>query len=350
MNVDFNKINELVRRGYINVVHHERLPLRIYNYTRQCQYEWFWTPETIVCRGLIVDNDDNIVARPFPKFFTPDQYRALRCKFQSLYGIRYKDLYQGGFQVTEKLDGSLGVLYTDHNGVHRIATRGSFYSEQAEFATSLYNLRYLTNYVHPGVTYLFEVIYPGNRVVIDYGDKKDLVLLAVVDNETGRDRDDVKEMWTGPKVNHYHFSSVDDVLQHTWGQNEEGCVVRFDSGIRVKIKSPEYLRLHKLMTGTSERRIWEMLRDGETLDKVLNNVPDDFCVWMSNVVKRLWDEYHTILDDVANTIEREVDNRNPPLSRKQIAMKYADYKYRAVLFAMLDCKQYEQAIWKLVKP
>jgi len=100
----------------------------------------------------------------------------------------------------------------------------------------------------------------------------------------------------------------------------------------------------------SERRIWEMLRDNEPLEDVLSNVPDEFYSWMSGVVKRLWDKYYAIHDHVSLVIKNDVELRHPPLSRKQLAMKYADYKYRAVLFAMLDCKQYEQAIWKLVKP
>ena len=38
----------------------------------------------------------------------------------------------------------------------------------------------------PGKTYLFEIIYPENRIVVDYGDYKGLVLIDVIDNETGK--------------------------------------------------------------------------------------------------------------------------------------------------------------------
>ena len=36
--------------------------------------------------------------------------------------------------------------------------------------------------------------------------------------------------------------------------NSEGIVVRFDDGLRVKVKYEEYIRLHKLLTGVNARR------------------------------------------------------------------------------------------------
>ena len=34
-------------------------------------------------------------------------------------------------------------------------------------------------------TYLFEIIYPSNRIVVDYGSSRRLVLLAAVHTQTG---------------------------------------------------------------------------------------------------------------------------------------------------------------------
>lgn len=43
--------------------------LTIFNYTNKAAYGRFWNDATTACRGLIVDRDGRIVARPFPKFF-----------------------------------------------------------------------------------------------------------------------------------------------------------------------------------------------------------------------------------------------------------------------------------------
>ena len=48
---------------------HPQFDLWIYNYTPQAQYSRTWNDVTINCRGLILDGNADIVARPFKKFF-----------------------------------------------------------------------------------------------------------------------------------------------------------------------------------------------------------------------------------------------------------------------------------------
>lgn len=47
------KINQLIRDGYITTRTHPNGKLVIYNYTAKAQYEKMWTPETTESRGLI---------------------------------------------------------------------------------------------------------------------------------------------------------------------------------------------------------------------------------------------------------------------------------------------------------
>ena len=91
------------------------------------------------------------------------------------------------FEAFEKLDGSMGVLYIMPDGEKAIASRGSFVSDQAKFATEYLNEKYSEVRFLPQYTYLFEIIYPENRIVLDYGNKKEIVLLAIRENHTGRD-------------------------------------------------------------------------------------------------------------------------------------------------------------------
>lgn len=64
-----DRIRKLVAGRYISVAKHPQLDLFIYNYTAKSQYERYWTEETMMCRGLILDSQGQIIARPFPKFF-----------------------------------------------------------------------------------------------------------------------------------------------------------------------------------------------------------------------------------------------------------------------------------------
>ena len=156
--------------GEVNVKHNNELTL--FNYTAKAQYEARWNFFETVSRGLILNNvTGRIVARPFEKFFNWGE------------GGRTTDAPID--YVMEKLDGSLGIMY-EHEGEFKIATRGSFDSDQAIWATEFIQSKKR----HPKdtvgeYTLLFEIIYPDNRIVVDYGQREDLVLLALRHNPTG---------------------------------------------------------------------------------------------------------------------------------------------------------------------
>lgn len=347
--LDMDKVRQAIEDGWISKRPHPEYPLFIYNYTPQCQYEWHWTPETIACRGLILDDQDNVVARPFTKFFTPDQLKDLRNHVHHLFGLRYKELYKGKFTATEKVDGSMGVLY-QWDGMLHMASRGSFQSEQALHATELIQAYKGYNF-HPGHTYLFEIVYPENRIVVDYGNKDELVLLTVLNNETGVDEYRLVDHWRDgghPTRADFQFASFDDVLNY---QGEgEGFVLKFDNGLRVKIKFTEYLRLHRILTQVSARDIWWKLRNNEPLDELLELVPDEFYAWVRQVECDLRKAYNGIEQHVQTVMHQELVKRKVPLTRKQLAIKYADYKYKGIMFQMLDNKEYKETIWRLVRP
>lgn len=349
LNLDMNRVRKLVDEGYISVREHPDAPLRIYNYTPKCQFDWHWTPETIACRGLILDEQDKVVARPFPKFFTPDQYKDLRNKVHNLYGLRYKELYKGSFSVSEKMDGSLGILYYHPNCGWSVATRGSFTSDQAWHATKVLREKYSMG--TPGYTYLFEIIYPENRIVVDYGKRDELVLLTVLDNKTGEDAPEYVERWQRegyPVAKDFEFTTWDDVLAHQG--KDEGYVVKFDNGLRVKVKFAEYLRLHRILTNVSTRGIWQRLSNGESLDDMLDLVPDEFYNWVKDTETSLWVQYHEIVTHVEDVLYRETIKRNPPLTRKELAIKYQNYDYKGIMFQMLDHKSYADSTWRIIKP
>ena len=52
-----------------------------------------------------------------------------------------------------------------------------------------------------------------------------------------------------------------DLLQEEIPKDKEGYVIHFKNGFRMKIKGNEYKRLHRILTGISNRDIWAYLRD-----------------------------------------------------------------------------------------
>jgi hypothetical protein len=85
---------------------------------------------------------------------------------------------------------------------------------------------------------------------LDYGNTKKLFLTAVMNtldfSEDDQEHHRASQYFDVPKVYH-EFSSLDQLLQHTntLGHEKEGFVVRDKLGRRIKVKSPDYVTLHK---------------------------------------------------------------------------------------------------------
>ena len=145
-----NILNKYYEDGLVTKQVHPTLPLTIWNYTDKVQFEGLWDETTLMTRGLVTDNDGNIVARPFKKFFNLDEGKYTPTE---------------EFDVFEKMDGSLGILF-NYDNQWVLATRGSFTSDQAIRGMEILK-KYKYERLIPGYTYLFEIIYPENRIVVD---------------------------------------------------------------------------------------------------------------------------------------------------------------------------------------
>lgn len=348
--VDLDKIREYAAKRLVSTQRHPTLPLLIHNYTAVCQYERIWDDVTLMCRGLITDLEGNVVARPFSKFFNLEEH-------DGDHGLPRINWDQP-FTATRKMDGSLGVLYFDADGRGCIATRGSFTSDQAKWATEFIQRTYCRPGWHlfnPDWTYVFEIIFPSNRIVVDYGDMESLVLIDVIDTATGRSIGKTEEAAEDIGclcVERYRLETREDLLSYieNLGRNEEGLVVRFEDGMRIKLKCAEYKRLHKLITGINSRHIWERLAAGQSFDDVLAVVPDEFYGWVQNTRAELENEWMRICNEAA-CIFTEVKERLGDAERKAYAAEFLKHRdISAVLFQMLDGRDPSAAIWKLVKP
>jgi len=339
--LDRDKLIEDINAGYISVRPHPLDPaLVIYNYTRAAAYDNYWTHETRTCRGLIVDHGV-VVARPFEKFHNYGEHLTNELLAPIPLDQR--------FAVKSKEDGSLGVFYMAPDGP-AIATRGSFESEQALWATEHLRASYPTYRPAPGSTACFEIIYPANRIVLDYGDVKDLIHLATLDNYTNLE---VPEYWwDGPRAKTYPFDRFEDLksyVEREQADNREGFVVNFEHGLRIKLKFEEYVALHRVLTGLSEKRIWEHLGNEGNVRDFIDAVPDEFDEWVHSVVERLVGEAEAILRRVfAKTDEIEALG----LTRKEIAFRLADDPERSWVFSALDGKidRLIDQVWKSLEP
>lgn len=151
--IDWEILNTYIGNKLIEASKHPEYDIWILNYTRYTQFEQKWDEYTMACRGLVVDKDGNIIARPFQKFRNYDEYDPSEI-----------DMSQD-YEIFEKIDGSLIILfYYEQKGEWLIASRGSFISEQALEAKKMLEAKKIHNpdifnFLDKKKTYLFEIIY-----------------------------------------------------------------------------------------------------------------------------------------------------------------------------------------------
>jgi T4 RnlA family RNA ligase len=331
LSFDPHTLPTLIEAGYILSQTHPTLPLTIYNYSAKTQYERFWNEATLCCRGLILDDQYQTIARPLRKFFNLQEHQGT--------------LPDSVPKIYEKLDGSLILLFF-YEGQWQVASRGSFLSEQALKAREILNdYQSEVDQLDRSYTYLLEVIYPANRIVVDYGNAERLVLLAAVHTETGEEIDHEGVTWRD-RAQTYPATSLPDwikSLNQAELPNQEGFILKWSNGFRLKYKLEDYVRLHRVLTRIQAKDIWECLSQNQDLEQFLTAVPDEFYQWVKTVRADLEAQYRAIEEDCRARFKDLGD-------RKQTAAYFQTQPHPKILFLMLDGRDYSPVIWKMIKP
>ena len=291
----------------VKINKHPHLPIYNINYTPRANFKkGKWSSELLIARGLVVDEYGTIIGRPIPKFFNDYQITPPT----------------GDFEVTEKMDGSL-IIMSFYRGDVIFSTRGSFTSQQAVKAKEIYGKKYSHIEIDVEFTYCFEVIYPQNRIVVDYGGEEDLILLAKINTKTGEEVDDV----CFRQVEKYDLTYSEMKAMDL--ENKEGFVVRFlKDNFRMKVKFETYIFLHKNKTISRDEILKQMKKDEF-------DVPDECLGDAKEIVSNLKKEYKNLEDEIIRHYEN--------LGKENIFEKIK------IMFAMHNGKKYKKLIWNLIK-
>jgi RNA ligase len=342
---DINILNKYIEEKWIFKQSHPTLDLHIYNYSQFTQYEKHWDEITLACRGLILDSEGNVIARGFNKFFNSSEHDSPNLSDLPL---------SLPFTVTEKMDGSLLIVFK-YKGEIICASRGSFTSEQAVWGSEII-LQEKRDCFSEGFTYLFELIVPENRIVVDYGDKRDVVLLGIVETETGKQvaydqlagamTDDFEIVKQLDGVN--DFEKIKDLIK----DDKEGYVITFSNGVKCKIKGDSYLLKHKFITELSTLTLWEFAKNNLDLKDFISNydVPDEYFKLITSVFNDFKIKFKQIKEEVLNLYKlyKNIDDRK--VFAKVILKR--EKKYSKFLFLLRDnnLESFNELLWKNIKP
>ena len=289
------------------------------------------------------------VAYTLPKFFNLNENEETQND-----KLPWKD----GYEIFQKWDGWLGNLYR-HDGKFKIATRGSFKSDGAIWATQWLQDHIDLSYLDDNLTLVFEIVSPITKIIVNY-ETQGLVLLTAFNRHTGEELSwpDVKLLarkfgFEIPKA-YTNLNECLDLLRSEPGDELEGFVIKFKNGTRIKIKSEDYFRISRLIKSLSPKNIWETMSNGK-IDtnkfEDLNLSPDLYKKALSTA-SDLEEQYLYTSTNIKYEFLQIMTSE--PETRKDFALlvNKENCAYKSAMFMCFD-NQYERLadyIKKLIRP
>ena len=244
--------------------------LFIIKYTRKVFYDSLWNDTLEECRGMVVDNNWNIIVRPFKKIYNRFENNVDFGRDAEVVAIR-------------KVNGFMGAITWDRSNNRVIySTTGSLDSDYAVMVQE-----YLRNFTPAHqlgrpTTWLFEICDPDDPHIIK--EDQGAYLIGARDVETGvmynedfLDSVALAQNYMRPE---WKISRFSDIVQEVKTCQHEGFVVR-NGNVSLKIKSPYYLT----------KKLFARIR-GEKLTSQ----------WFENNKQNIAEEYYPLCDYIKDNL------------------------------------------------
>ncbi|TNV71600.1 hypothetical protein FGO68_gene13093 [Halteria grandinella] len=213
--------------------------------------------------------------------------------------------------------------------------------------------------MEPGTTYLAEAVYPENRILIHY-DETGLMLLAAYEAdgiEMPFDRlATVSERLGWKTAKRHQYGSVKELLAiaKKLPASEEGFVLRFSDGQRLKIKGEEYIRIHRMVSRLTPLSMWEAMHAGEDLETIRRQLPEEFWTDFEDITSILERQLHELMENikagaesVAGLTDKEVGMRLGEFSEE---VKRFIFFYRKSNGDLLSDKRLRGSVFRTFRP
>lgn len=322
------------------------------------------------CRGLIFSTDTGkIISRPLHKIFNVNQIPETQIDQIKL---------TSPHTVLEKLDGSMVRAIPSPGGGFRLGTKSGI-TQTSERAEEYINanpnyIRFIRTCLKAHHTPIFEWCSRKDRVVVDYGKEDTLTLIAVRDTISGtyiscHAHSDYGRYWGIRVILPTHVNGVTDlhslVSSTRSSTGREGVILRYEDGHMVKIKTDEYVLLHRILDGLrTERDALRVVLD-DMVDDLLPLLPpadaERLMEYQREVFKAIDRHEHIVSELFADGVARYTDRRGfstefvqnpnevpPPYAPLLYAM-YGGGDPRTALIDLLQRSLSSQARYEKVK-
>ena len=298
----------------------------------------FANPVVQECRGIILRQDNfEPVCVPFFKFFNAGEPNAHEIDWDSAI-------------VQEKIDGSIIKLWHDDNQ-WRVSTNGTIDANKATLDNSVCEYKNFGELfekarkktaldfdkLDKGCTYMFELVSSFNKIIVYYRD------LAIYHIGTRNNKtlawQEVDIGVLKPKT--FALRTLNDCLSAAAKLpfNNEGYVVVDKNFNRVKVKSPEYVRVHRLGNNgvITIARIIEIIRQNEQAE-FLTYYPE---------YKSLIDEVNGKIDNLIAYLKQKIDlfSKQTFETQKDFAAAVADLPLNVFYFKWFKNRELSSKEW-----
>lgn len=275
-----NKVNITKERLRAYVETHEHLVsvkkqapnTTVLKYKNKVFYKDLWVPELCELRGTVVDDEFNIIQRPFTKIFNAGESKAPKI---------HRDT---PVTAVEKINGFMGAA-SKRDGKLFVSTTGSIASDFVDMAREhIEKLNWQK--MDAGATYIFEICDERDPHVVP--EVLGAWLLGI--RRTSWDAaqhewseatiDEAAEVLGAMRPNWKRYDTFQELKEEVRTVNHEGFVIWDDNGNEIKIKSPYYLAT-KFLGRKTEKRLNELLDDTRAAKQILD------------------EEYYVVLDHLA---------------------------------------------------
>ncbi len=274
-------------------------------------------------RGLIFDSESgNIISRPFHKFFNVGERED----------VMDIDLSKPHV-IMDKLDGSM-IRPININGSMRWCTKMGItdVAMQAEvfIAKNDNYIKMAAFWMELGYTPIFEWTSRQQRIVIDY-EEDNLILLAIRNNNDGwyvpyDNLINICAEFNIPLVKVHMMDWITDYSGDHIAQikefvhsmtNIEGFIIQFEDGHMVKLKTDEYVSLHRAKSLLdNERDVVGLILDQKT-DDLMPLLPEKDRNRLKRFENDVWMDIIDFNMDVNYILDKTRD-----MSRKDFALNY----------------------------
>ena len=335
-----------------------------------------WTKDNLIFRSSVWDKEGNPVSLSFKKFFNWDESPTIDPAPSNLDGAK----------LMEKLDGST-LIVSRYKGITVMRTRGTVDAYQQANADELTFLRekydkffeFIEAQENTSVSYIFEWLSPSNRIVLDYGNDPDMVLIGVIfhNDYSMMSQDGLSTVASQLQLRRpkfYSYDSIDDMKKSVEAlRDQEGlCVYYKDEQCIRKVKSAHYLYLHRAKSEISsiEKVIdvyidWFM--DRHTLSHEATGYPEFFKYLTEKFdyeIATMAQGHASRICDAMKEVKKIMDAlvifsfHRINMPRKQAAAEilqaYGSTGRAAIVFKMLDAKyigadDYKKLLYQVLK-